>query len=456
MPAALSYIEKKGLYPTEWTEKEYSTLMSAQELERSFVMATVEDARILDANKSVASDIVAGKIDEREGRNRLRQFYDSIGYNASSDEQGSIKDLRSVQRMKATIDTNVALARGWKTVEDSKGSVTYPALELYRQKMAAAPRDWSSRWAEAYAEVGGEGASQSEWIALTSSPIWSALSRFNQPHPPFDYGSKMWVKRVALDKCVELGLIASPSSPEGKQQLTTIKDERMDSLNADVEMSLPLENTELIGQVDQALEGLASRVGDKVVMADVNGTRRYTSEDLGRVLTTPNKAEVPTLQREAAESWLTRPASLNSPETAEDYQHRGDMARAIERITPAPRGTVLSRGVSFESEDDYDAFITLVAARGLMAAADNIATAFIANENEAREYASQGEYQVLIKTDDAASMRPMAGLYEAIASASDIRVTRSLNEYLLPSNVTLEQVGLELVNGMTVLTMREP
>ncbi len=44
-------------------------------------------------------------------------------------------------------------------------------------------------------------------IALKSDAVWTNLSRFGRPYPPFDYGSGMGVEDVDRDEAIELGLL---------------------------------------------------------------------------------------------------------------------------------------------------------------------------------------------------------------------------------------------------------
>jgi hypothetical protein len=55
--------------------------------------------------------------------------------------------------------------------------------------------------------VAWKGASRSTWVALKDSPIWTALSRFGTPWPPFDFNSGMWVEDVERQEAEDLGLL---------------------------------------------------------------------------------------------------------------------------------------------------------------------------------------------------------------------------------------------------------
>jgi hypothetical protein len=88
----------------------------------------------------------------------------------------------------------------------------FPAWELIRVIDSRVKRDWTTRWADAAASAGDPDAQRmldthGRMIARKDSPIWTALSRFGRPHPPFDFNSGMDVEDVDRDSCVELGLI---------------------------------------------------------------------------------------------------------------------------------------------------------------------------------------------------------------------------------------------------------
>ena len=71
----------------------------------------------------------------------------------------------------------------------------YPAQRLTASTAAKPRLEWPARWEEAGQKVGWEGAKkQGGFVALKTSPIWAALSRFGTPWPPFDYGStrELW------------------------------------------------------------------------------------------------------------------------------------------------------------------------------------------------------------------------------------------------------------------------
>jgi hypothetical protein len=80
----------------------------------------------------------------------------------------------------------------------------WPAQELYRLESRKVPRDWVGRWLDA----GGTPTNDGRMIALKNDPIWSEISDFKLPYPPFAFGSGMWVRDISRSEAQELGIIA--------------------------------------------------------------------------------------------------------------------------------------------------------------------------------------------------------------------------------------------------------
>lgn len=122
-----------------------------------------------------------------------------------------IENIASAPRIRLIHDMAVDSTRERVRFEEGADRDTlfaYPAQRLIREEFRRVPRDWGERWAQAAAEVAGEGvATNGEWVARKDSPIWTALSAFGRPYPPFDYGSGMGVEDVDRDEAVALGLV---------------------------------------------------------------------------------------------------------------------------------------------------------------------------------------------------------------------------------------------------------
>ena len=210
MPYASDFIEGKQVDTTAQSTADWD-MVDAQIRERAFFMAGVSNARILQEFKDAARDIAAGKLTTNEARKRLRAALRDAGYEPADDERGGIHDLSSRRRMEVTLETNVALARGWQQREQMKRDKSQPGLRLFRARQVRVPRNWAQRWGEAAARIGWEGVARGgEFVALIDSPIWEEISRFGVPYPPFDFGSQMRVKAVPYEECEKLGLFDEP------------------------------------------------------------------------------------------------------------------------------------------------------------------------------------------------------------------------------------------------------
>jgi hypothetical protein len=131
--------------------------------------------------------------------------------------RGTVRDIRSVRRLNLIYDQQTRQAQEyarWKMDHDADVLDEFPAYRL-GESTADNPRDeafWRGRWAEAGSSVGWEGALQEDMVALKTSPIWQALSRFGTPWPPFDYGSQRDLDDVDRQEAEALGLL-DPNAP---------------------------------------------------------------------------------------------------------------------------------------------------------------------------------------------------------------------------------------------------
>lgn len=131
---------------------------------------------------------------------------------------GSIRDITSIPRLGLIYDMQNAQAAGFARhkLDTSEGALAlYPAYRL-GESTAKEPRPqdwWERRWFEAGQQTAWAGAIPTEFVALKTSPIWSALSEFGTPWPPFDWGSTRELEEVDRDEAVALGLMEADWSP---------------------------------------------------------------------------------------------------------------------------------------------------------------------------------------------------------------------------------------------------
>ena len=187
-------------------------------VQRSFFSAGVESAQFLSAAQrgiSQALDLSldsAGRFPDREKFIRdLRQTALSLGL-GTPENPTDLKNLAGATRLGMIWDMNVQGARGRarRSAGLSDGALfAAPAQELVRGRQAKVPRDWRARWLDAGGQLFG-----SRMIALKTDPVWTKLSRFGTPWPPFDFGSGMILRNIARADAISLGLIQEDETLE--------------------------------------------------------------------------------------------------------------------------------------------------------------------------------------------------------------------------------------------------
>ena len=185
--------------------------------DRAFFSSQVTEAKILHAMRQNVAELVSGGKSPSEVRRDLRAYLYSICYDAG-ENRGTIKDLTTKARLDVMMKTNADQAKGYAShlrATTTGAILAFPAYELVRVERRKLPRDWSARWAAAAQKVGWEGVARNgAMIALKTSPIWAALSRFGNPFPPFDFNSGMGVRDVKKSVCREIGLLGKDEQPE--------------------------------------------------------------------------------------------------------------------------------------------------------------------------------------------------------------------------------------------------
>ena len=445
-------------------------MVEAQVRERAFFMAGVENARILQDFKDAARDVAAGKLTANEARKRLRGALHAAGYEPAEDERGGIHDLSSRRRMEVTLRTNVDMARGWMQREQMKKDKSQPGLRLFRAQDAEQPRDWSRRWAEAAQAVDWQGVARGgEMVALIDSPIWVELSRFGNPYPPFDFGSKMRVKAVPYAECARLGLLeggdfAPDEGEEGEEaklqegtrqpkpdelfdgfaeglqvrrhyeaepkkdvygkarhEHETIRS-TLQSFNENTSINLRRYSRELQKILIKATQGIARVEDGKLVMIDKNGTRPYTWQEIGEIITMPGPDGVPCLQAEVARLAINDNSQLNKSKANDP--RRPVLIALRDRIIPTvsdgsdPKMTI-HRALSFHDEKDFNGVLqSLLAVDGNNESWYRPLPGFLVdswNNNQAtiQRYANK-RYSIILHMNKYHSRRRIDGLYKHI------------------------------------------
>lgn len=224
--------------------------------ERSLFSAGVEHVRFLGTAQQKLKDAI-GLARERVARGEaivdrssfigdMRKLALGAGL---SDRTGGLTDVASQTRLGLIYDMQLRMAQGFaqrKMDLDPDVLDAFPAQELVREEDRKVPRDWTARWQAAGGEL-----VDGRMVALKTAPVWTKLSRFGTPYPPFDFGSGMGLNDIGRDEAEQLGLI-SPGEAVPPEDVSF-----NDQLEASVE-----------GLSENALQQLSTLFGDKVQIAD--------------------------------------------------------------------------------------------------------------------------------------------------------------------------------------------
>lgn len=205
--------------------------------DRAFFSSQVTETKILYAMRQNVAELLRSGKSPSEIRRDLREYLASTGYDAG-ENRGTIKDLMTKSRLDVMMKTNADQAKGYAShlrATTTGAILAFPAYELVRVEQRKLPRDWNARWKSAAQKVGWEGVAQNgSLIALKTSPIWAALSRFGNPFPPFDFNSGMGVKDVKKSVCREIGLLGPNEQPQIPQP---------PDFNGNLSEKIPFDNT---------------------------------------------------------------------------------------------------------------------------------------------------------------------------------------------------------------------
>ncbi len=414
MPKASDYIDRKVSVPSEMRTREWNHV-AALIKERAFFMASVADAATLDRFRAVARAVAAGEMGAGQARDTLRRYLRDTEYKAAAGLEGTIKDLSTAKRMRATLDTNVAMAAGWARRQRALADPAHPGWELFRAGQAQKPRDWGARWRAAAAAVGWVGVARGgAWVALVSSPIWEELSAFGNPYPPFDWGSHMRTRAVDAATCERLGLL--PNAADGGDAMP-------ESLNANVEAQVRLSDAALLRELDKVLSGVATRRGNTYYLNDVNGTRSARWDEIGPMIAGPlspaaRAAGVEQRQKRAVEMWCQDSGKF-APDAhgkgAATLDEKEDLARLVNRIVPTVSGDEdggpISRALRFRTAEQAQAILSRLLQGTYSCRPGYIGESWNNNELTVRRYA-KGQTNIILRCSNYRSRRRIDGLYK--------------------------------------------
>lgn len=175
--------------------------------DRAFFSAGVENTRLLDLLRRRIDEALAGAAPGEPGMSRERFIHlmrTDLGVVGEGDTN-DLTDIASARRLGLIYDMAVEEAVAyvkWRAGMDPDILDEYPCQELIRVRDAMVPRDWEERWAA----EGGEFPDR-RMIARKTDPIWTHISRFGRPWPPFDFNSGMALKNISRDEAESIGAI---------------------------------------------------------------------------------------------------------------------------------------------------------------------------------------------------------------------------------------------------------
>jgi len=166
-------------------------------------------------------------ISPAEVRARMKERLAALDYRPAEGEAGTIKDLSSDRRTNLIISTQLGMSRGYGNWRQSQAPAVldlFPADELFRALDKEKPRDWVNRWNDARATLGDSTTATAAdifdvgpFIALKNDPIWTEISAFGNPYPPFDFQSGMRVRDVSRPDAIAAGVLAPDETVEPAQ-----------------------------------------------------------------------------------------------------------------------------------------------------------------------------------------------------------------------------------------------
>ena len=208
-PKAVSRFEGRRAAPSTRTSAEWERVAPALR-EKCFFSARVNDAEVLGKMRELIGKAVDSSkrnpnealVSQDKFISEMKSFLRSRGYTMGGSK---LTDITSRRRLGLIYDMNVQEAREYARYvrgQDADALDMYPAQEFVRVESRRVPRtDWPMRWRAAGGKIRG-----GRMVALKSDPVWTNLSRFGRPYPPFDYGSGMGVEDIDREEAVELGL----------------------------------------------------------------------------------------------------------------------------------------------------------------------------------------------------------------------------------------------------------
>ena len=242
--------------------------------EKCFFSARVNDAEVVGKmreliGKAIDSSKRGGNeafVSQEKFISEMKNYLRGRGYATGGT---ALTDITSRRRLGLIYQMNVEEAREYAKYvrgQDADALDMYPAQEFLRVESRRVPRtDWQTRWRAAGGKIYG-----GRMIALKSDPVWTNLSRFGRPYPPFDFGSGMGVEDIDRDEAIELKLLPADEPSDEIPDLDPA---------IEVEVSLDRIPEDLREQIIKETSN-AEIKGDKLVMRDKAPLPTYADKNL--------------------------------------------------------------------------------------------------------------------------------------------------------------------------------
>jgi len=209
MPAPIEDFARRRPVPS-WARTREWDQVPAQLRRRAFFSATIEDARALSAEREAVANLLqrARRPDGRLPRRdiAIRELRDLMRQRGlDTNQPDALTNPAAPARIKLVLDVNRAQAQNYARFKRSSSGgalLAFPAQELIRERDSVEKRPWQARWRAA-----GGRLHSGRMIALKSDPVWTRLSRFGNPYPPFDFNSGMGVRDIPRREAIALGVI---------------------------------------------------------------------------------------------------------------------------------------------------------------------------------------------------------------------------------------------------------
>lgn len=114
--------------------------------ERAFFVSGVEPGVILSDFEDKAGKVATGALSYEEAQQAIRETLRQQGYRPPETGQGGIQDLSSWLRIQVVMETNAAMAHGYRNWYNWTQDDSTAAFKFYRSQGREDPRYWAERW----------------------------------------------------------------------------------------------------------------------------------------------------------------------------------------------------------------------------------------------------------------------------------------------------------------------